>query len=170
MKTKLCFIAINIVILAAFSWVMLPGRVFILQGFGPSLELMAQQLAIMEENYHRHEENIARLAYLQTQEGYIIQPAGQVGALLDEIRSMLDLRNLTEQEFYASEQRIHYLNGRFVTETVATIAANGSYSDIGSFVSDLSSHYRFIRLERVQISEEFSPTRLWLVFTIYEEQ
>ena len=187
---KLLFVAFNIVVLTVFVLVLLPDRVFILQGQVAALDLKERQLTILEENYLNHEENAALLTYLLAQENYIIQPTGHVGAMLEEIRAILHSHRLSEFEFYASEQGGHYVDGRFVVRTLATFAVDGSYHDVVEFISDLDSHYRFVRLERMQlelmqldrvpldrtqldraqISGEFSPTRLWLVFSIYEEQ
>lgn len=169
MRLRFYFIAVNLVVLAIFGWAVVPEQVSILQGQQLAFRLSERQLAIMEENYRLYKENAALLVKLQSEASYIIQPAGQTGEFLAEIRSSLNLHNLSEREFYASEQALHFVDGRYITEIQALIAADGNHYDIVYFIKDLANHYRFIRIGRLRISEEFSPSRLWLTFSIYEE-
>ena len=169
MKIRQYFIAANILFLAAVVWQIAPERVFILQGQRDTLALRERQLAVIEESYRAKDGNIELLAGLQQNDVYIILPAGQTGAILTEVREMLFLHGLEEQEFFASEQAMHYIDGRLVIEVRATLAANGRYGDINAFLQGLADCYRYIRLEHIQISEEFIPTSLWLTFAIYEE-
>ena len=164
------FAVANALILFLLGWGILAEQIAELRWQAPSLEMKERQLAIKEENYRTRGENAILLSYLQRERGYIIQPPGQVGALLTEIRAKLYQNGLQEQEFYASELGLHYIDGRIVAETVSTLVAGGSYTDILSFLEELSGHYRFIHLERLMISEEAHAYRLWLTFSIYEEQ
>ena len=171
MRLKTYFIVANILLIAVIAWAIIPERVFILQGQGPAIRLMERQLAIMEDNFRMYEENTALLYTLQQEAVYVIQPAGHLGALLAEVRAILHARNLIEQEFYASEQAFHYVDNQTpVAEIRTTLTADGSYDDISAFISDLAHHYRYLQIERIQISEAFSPARLWLTFSIYEVQ
>ena len=172
MKVKLLFIAANILFISLAAWLVMPERMFVLAGQGTSLSLKERQLSVLNHNFTMHEENAALLSALQEEEGLmiVIQPAGQLGALLSDIREMLRKRGLHEQEFYASEQAVHYVNGRHVSETRATIAAYGDYYGISALIRDISLHYRYLRVERLQISEEILFTRVLIIFVVYEEQ
>jgi len=163
------FIAANILLLVLVALNVIPGRVFILQGQAMAFQLRERQLALLEENYHMYEKNVALLSNFQVDGAIIVQPSGHTGALLTDVRQILYVNNLTEQEFHASEHASHYVGTGRVTETRATIVADGDYNDIVAFVDDLANHYRYLRLERIQISEEFPLTRLWLTISIYEE-
>ena len=165
----LYFIAINILVLSLAAFAVIPERMFIWQGQTTAIRLRERQLAIMEENLRRYEDHAALFSALQAEDIIIIQPAEHTGALLTVVRSMLYMRGLTEHEFHASEQASHYIGGRHIAETRATIMAGGNFSDISAFLHDLANHYRYLRLERIQISEEISMSRLWLIFSIYEE-
>ena len=172
MSTKhlwLYFIAINILILSAAAFAVIPERMFIWQGQTSDIRLRERQLNIMHENLLLYEEHAALFYELQTRENIIIQPAEHTGALLTDVRSMLHMRNLAEHEFHASEQASHYIGDRHVAETRATVVAEGSFANISAFLHDLADHYRYLRLERIQISEEMPVARLWLIFSIYEE-
>ena len=165
----LCFTAVNIVVLSLAAFVIIPERIFIWQGQTTALRLRERQLSIMKENLLHYEENTALFSALKAEENIIIQPAEHTGALLTDVRSMLSVRNLAEHEFHASEQASHYIGDRHVAETRATVVAEGSFADISAFLHDLAGHYRYLRLERIQISEETPITQLWLIFSIYEE-
>lgn len=165
----LCFIAINIFVLSVVVFTVVPERLFTWQVQTTALRLRERQLSLMEENLRHYEDHTALFSALQAGENIIIQPAEHTGALLTDVRSMLHTQNLTEHEFHASEQASHYIGGRHVAETRATVVAEGSFADISAFLHDLADHYRYLRLERIQISDETPTTRLWLIFSIYEE-
>ena len=171
MKVKICFTAANIILLAVVLWHIVPERLFVLQAYEAVISLRERQLEIREENLRMYEENIATIAALEYRDDWqiIIQPAGHIGALLTDVRNMLYARGLFELEFYASEQALHYLYGRHLSETRSTIVAEGCFYDINDFVKDITSYYRYLRLERIQISAEFELSRLWLTFSVYEE-
>jgi len=166
----LYFIAVNILWLALAIWVTMPERVLIFQGQAAAFSLRERQLSVMENNLRMYEENIASLSKFYIEEDIIIQPSGQTGTMLTDVRNMLHMRNLTEREFHASEQGSHYAGVQHVVETRASLVADGSYDNISAFLHDLANHYRYLRLERIQISEEFPQTRLWLTISIYESE
>ena len=173
MKLRNYFIAGNIVFLTLATWLIFPNMIFTLRDQTTERTLRDRQIAIMDENYHLMEENTALLADFQETSRYIIQPAGYIGSVLTEVRELLHLHSLTERDFFAAEQGIHYIESLLtntiqVAETAATIAAYGSYENIENFLYDLANHYRYIRLSQVQISKEFNPTQFWISFSIYE--
>ena len=164
---KLYFLIANIILISAAIWWFVPDRISIVQGQNDLLALKERQFLIMEENYNTKDENIELLAGLE--QSHIIQPPGQLGAIMTDIRTILLQNNLIEQDFFASEQATHYIEGRMVIETRGTLSASGRYYDINNFIKNLADHRQFIRLEDIQISKEFIPTGLWLTFAIYEE-
>ena len=163
------FIATNILGLALAIWAIVPERIFILEGQTAARTLHERRLAAMEYNLLMYEEHVALLLTLQAEEKIIIQLPGYTGALLTDVLYMLYTHSLTEHEFHASEQATHYAWGHHVTETRATIVADGNFDNISAFIDDVINHYRYMRIERIQISKEFPLTRLWLTFSIYEE-
>ena len=171
MRIKLYFIAANIVLVSMVFWILLPNRLFILRGYENAVSLRERQLSVREENFRMYDENIALLAALQAENDrqIIIQPAGELGGILNDVRDMLYSRGLRELEFYAGEQAVHYVYGRHIRETRVTIVAEGYFYRIDDFISDLVHHYRFFRLERIQISDEFELSRLWVGFSLYEK-
>lgn len=176
MRARFCFVIVNILLSALILWTLLPERIFTLQAQGPAIRLRERQLAIMEENFRLYDYNMALLEGFGTEAaeaGYIIQPSGYIGAILTDVRMMLHLRGLDEIEFFSSVAAFHNVNGRGVEETRATVVAQGTYADILAFLTDMAHHYRYLRLERIvisEISEEFTQTRLWLTFSIYEKE
>ena len=167
MKIKLYFIVANILLLATLAFTAIPERIYTLQKQSATLRLSRRQLTLMEENLKMYEENIALLSALQHERGYIIQPSWHIGALLTEVRGMLHMQRLAEQEFYAREHSLHYVNGQPIAQTRVTIIATGNYDDIKAFLVDMASHYRYFHLEQIQISRNHYPTQLWLTFSIY---
>jgi len=164
------FITINIALMFSAIWITVPERVFIFQGQTAAFRLQERQLSIMEDNLRMYETNVALLSDYQIEGGIIIQPPGYMGTIFTDVRNMLYLQGLTELEFYASEQGVHHMGTQHVLETRASFMIEGNYDDINAFLHDLANHYRYLRFERIQISEEIFPTRLWLTISIYESE
>lgn len=169
MRLRLYFIIANILLMALAAATFLPDRLSYLQGQEAAISLRERQLAILEENYRMYEENTELLASMRL-ERLIIQQPGYMGALLTDIRSLLHNHNLAELEFHASEQAQHYLIDHLISETRTSILAEGQYNNISSFITALTEHQSYIRPERIQISMETEPPRLWLTLSIYEKQ
>ena len=169
---KKYFVFANIIILTLAALTVLPERISILRKQSDYLRLLERQLTGMEENLRLYEENTALMSLLAEEEDrqVTVQPVGRIGALLTDVRTMLYEQGLSEQDFYVGAQTALYMEGRYVSETRATILAEGSYENMNAFIHGLAGHYRYIRLERIQISQELLSNRLWLTFAIYEEQ
>ena len=165
----LCFIIANIIWLTIASFAIVPDRIFVLQGQSATLTLMERHLAILEENFQRYEEHTALLSDFQIEGAIFIQPPGHTASLLTDVRDMLYAHALDELEFYAGERASHYIGGRHVAETRATVLANGYFNNISAFLHSLYDDHRYLHLERIQIAEAFSLTQLRLTFSIYEE-
>ena len=188
LRSRFYFVVANVVLLAIIGWLMVPERIFVFRNQETTLTLKERQFAIIMDNYHSLDDNMILLSSLHQDARYIIQPTGHVGAMLTEVRTLLNNNGLIEQDFFAGEQAFHYINGRIVTETRATLVADSinaghihadhihadhnsidcNFIAISTFLYELANHYRYIRIEQMQI--EFNPTRLWLTFSIYEEQ
>ena len=168
-KLKIYFIIANILCLGFALAIIVPDNLFNLRNQDASIRIRESRLAMQEQNFQMQAENISLLAEISDSGLIIIQPPGHLGALLTEIRAKLHDNRLSEIEFHASERALHYVNNALVAETRSVVVAEGNYGDISGFLYDMASHYRYIRLERIQISEELPQTRLWLTFTIYEE-
>jgi|GEM_PF-2034484 len=168
-KVKIYFIIANALCLAFALATIVPDSLFTLRHQESSINVMERQLAVREANYRMYEEKLRQFAAMDDTDLIIIQPPGHLGALLTEIRAKLHDNYLSEIEFHASERALHYASRGRVAETRSVVVADGNYGDIGGFLYDMANHYRYIRLERIQISEESPQTRLWLTFIIYEE-
>ena len=165
------FIAINVLLIILIALIVIPERIRVFQSLGVNIRLQERQLAIAEQNFLMHEENLFAIAAFETlEEGYgsktFILPPGYAGALLRDVRGIIYTNGLTEQEFHASEHTSHQVSLGRVTEMRVTVAAAGNYEDIIRFLRELAEHYYHVQFERIQISEEM---QLRLVFSIYEE-
>lgn len=164
---KLSFVIANILLIAAFGLFYVMERAPTIQGQAASIAVLERQLEIQESNYRMYTQNAI---YFEEEQAIIIQPPGHVGALLTEVRSILHAHRLTELEFSVSEQAFYHMEDQYVVQTRGTTLAEGRYCDINAFLNDIASHYRYIRIERVQITKESEPTRMLLTFSIYENQ
>lgn len=123
----------------------------------------------MEENLRLFEENVLLLQDYLAEETYLINPTGFLGLVLTDIRAILQANNLIEQQFSANEQALHDIDGRYIAELRITLTADGDMDNINSFIQNLTQYSRYIRIERIQLDNEVSPTRLLLTFSTYEE-
>jgi len=164
------FIIINAIIAFLVIWNAIPERVFIFQGQTTAFRLRERQLEIMEHNLRMYETNIALISDFHIEGDIIIQPPGQTGAILMDIRNKIYTQDLIEREFHANEEGYHYIGGQHLIETSVSLMAEGDYDSINIFLHDLANYYRYLRFERIQISEEFSQTRLWLTLSIYSAE
>ena len=169
MKIKALFFTANIFFITAAAWYILPGRIFELQIQRNMYNIYERRLQAMEENYLRKLENTELLKYLQYHNEYIIPPPGRIGAVLADIRQILFSHNLNEDDFFASEQAAHYVNGHKITEIRTAISASGDYNDITAFIKSLTQHRRYLRLNNIHITKESDYAHLRLSLTIYEE-
>ena len=167
------FVVANVLLLLAVAGMIIPGRIYTLRMQGAVIGLYERRLAFLEENYRMYGENAAYLAKLQEATGsgtrYAIQPAGQIGALLTEVRRMLHTGRLQSLELYARVQGFQHVNYRHVTEVRVSLSAEGDKDDIISFLHSLSGHYRLLQIDWIQISQETETSKLWVNFTVYEE-
>lgn len=164
MKSK-TYIFLVSAIAAVFLGVTVPHRINTFMGQSAAIRLLERRADLFRENMQFYEELDTLLLYFD--ERYILQPPGSMGTVLSDVRGMLNNRGLQEQEFRASEQAFHYVDGQPVSQMRAAIAADGCYLDINSFLRDLAGHYRYLHLERINISKETEIPRLSLTFSVY---
>lgn len=170
-RVLMYFIAANIIVVMVVMAITLPERMHILQNLGAGIHLQERMLDVMEHNLHMYEENSATLANLMSERRgpVMIQPFGQAGAVITDVRNILHTQGLREREFNTSGHTSHHVANRYIAEIRTTLTAIGNYDDISAFIHDLANHYQYLRLVRLQISKSDSYSQLLLDFSIYEE-
>ncbi|MCL1987092.1 MAG: type 4a pilus biogenesis protein PilO [Firmicutes bacterium] len=169
MKLKIYFIIANVLIFGIILYLTIPPRIQTIQNQATLISLQQRQLATMEANLHLYEENLQLIQNYLEEETYIINPTGYLGVLLTDIRAVLQANNLSEQQFSATEQAVHQIDGRNITELRINLTADGNFNNISSFIQQLTENNGYVRIERIQLDNESSPMRLLLTFATYEE-
>jgi len=162
------FIIINLVLFTAAAAALIPEQAENIRNREIAIALQERRLVLLENNYQMYEENMALLSLVQ-EEQVLIQPPGSTGTLFTEIREMLRVNNLSEQEFYAREFVFHNINEVYVSEMRATVIATGAVPNISEFIYGMTSHHSYIKLNRILITYDDENSRLLLNITIYEE-